>query len=67
MPPINPPRPLKVCHTCRHWIYQYKGLCERLGQGVGKFWFCEEWAETPAGNPGPQAANPGKSAASSPQ
>ena len=37
-------RPLKVCHTCRHWIYRYKGLCERLGQGVGKFWHCEDWA-----------------------
>ena len=46
MPQIDPPRPLKVCHTCRHWIYKYKGLCERLGQGVGKFWFCEDWTES---------------------
>ncbi len=45
MPQIMPPRPLKVCHTCRHWIYKYKGLCERLGQGVGKFWHCEDWTE----------------------
>lgn len=37
------PRPLKVCHTCDHWVYKYKGLCQRLGQGVGKFWYCEEW------------------------
>ncbi len=36
-------RPLKVCQTCRHWIYKYKGLCERLNQGVGKFWHCEDW------------------------
>ncbi len=51
MPQINLPRPLKVCHTCRHWIYKYKGLCERLGQGVGKFWHCEDWQEAAAGNP----------------
>ncbi len=53
MTQINPKRPLKVCHTCRHWIYRYKGLCERLGQGVGKFWYCEDWTEagTKTGNP----------------
>jgi len=45
MPEKDEKRPLKVCHTCRHWIYRYKGLCERLGQGVGKFWYCEDWAE----------------------
>jgi hypothetical protein len=37
-------RPLKICGTCRHWIYQYKGLCTRINQGVGKFWMCEHWA-----------------------
>jgi len=36
-------RPLKVCCTCRHWSYTYKGLCARLNQGVGKFWLCEDW------------------------
>jgi hypothetical protein len=36
-------RPLKVCSTCRYWIYRYKGLCTRLNQGVGKFWVCEDW------------------------
>jgi hypothetical protein len=36
-------RPLKVCYTCRHWSDQYKGLCVRLNQGVGKFWICEAW------------------------
>ncbi len=54
-------RPLKVCHTCRHWIYRYKGLCERLGQGVGKFWHCEDWAQAAPGKPG-QAENPDKAA-----
>ncbi len=42
-------RPLKVCQTCRHWIYKYKGVCERLHQGVGKFWHCEEWTAKEAG------------------
>jgi hypothetical protein len=37
------PRPLKVCATCRHWSYKYKGLCALLNQGVGKFWTCEKW------------------------
>ncbi len=37
------PRPLKVCSTCHHWSYKYKGLCSRLNQGVGKFWACEAW------------------------
>lgn len=54
-------RPLKVCHTCSHWIYQYKGLCERLGQGVGKFWFCEEWVPA-AGHHGSKAGKPEKAA-----
>ncbi len=53
MTPINPSRPLKVCHTCCHWIYRYKGLCTRLGQGVGKFWHCEDWAEA-----GPKTGKP---------
>ena len=54
-------RPLKVCHTCRHWIYQYKGLCDRLGQGVGKFWFCEEWVPA-ARHHGSKAGKPEKAA-----
>jgi hypothetical protein len=36
-------RPLKVCSTCRYWVYRYKGLCTRVHQGVGKFWICEDW------------------------
>jgi len=54
-------RPLKVCHTCGHWVYQYKGLCRRLNQGVGKFWFCEEWTEA-AGNTGTKSGNHEKAA-----
>ncbi|MFA5110657.1 MAG: hypothetical protein WC443_04550 [Desulfobaccales bacterium] len=46
-------RPLKVCSTCRHWTYKYKGLCTRLNQGVGKFWTCEEWTAA-AGHPAPE-------------
>jgi hypothetical protein len=45
MPAKKGERPLKVCYTCRYWSYQFKGLCERLGQGVGKFWICEDWCE----------------------
>jgi len=45
MPQINRPRPLKVCHTRRPWIYPYKELGEHLGQGVGKFWHCEAWSQ----------------------
>ena len=60
MPEKDEKRPLKVCHTCRHWIYRYKGLCERLGQGVGKFWYCEEWTEASKGNPQAKTGNPGK-------
>jgi len=41
-------RPLKVCYTCHHWVYRYKGLCTRLNQGVGKFWRCADWAATDA-------------------
>ncbi len=55
-------RPLKVCHTCRHWTYKYKGLCERLGQGVGKFWYCEDWEEGARGNPDSKGGKPGKAA-----
>jgi len=57
MPQIKPPRRLKVCHTCGHWIHKYKGMCERLGQGVGKFWHCEDWQET-AAKPGTKPAKP---------
>jgi hypothetical protein len=46
--------PLKVCSTCRHWSYKYKGLCSRLNQGVGKFWTCEEW-QSASNLPLPQA------------
>jgi hypothetical protein len=56
----DPNRPLKVCHTCRHWLYRYKGLCERLGQGVGKFWHCEDWV-APAGK-ATKPGNPEKAA-----
>ncbi len=34
---------LKVCCTCNFWSSRYKGFCQRLGQGVGKFWMCEDW------------------------
>ncbi len=39
---------LKVCCTCAHWSYKYKGFCHRLGQGVGKFWMCEDWSPVAA-------------------
>jgi hypothetical protein len=43
--PVNlKAQPLKVCSTCHCWIYQYKGLCTRQNQGVGRFWFCGDWA-----------------------
>jgi hypothetical protein len=55
-------RPLKVCATCRHWVYQYKGLCTRLNQGVGKFWMCEGWAaaegNAKTGKPGVATPSP---------
>jgi hypothetical protein len=43
MPTKKGERPLKVCHTCRYWSYRYKGFCQHLNQGVGRFWICEEW------------------------
>ena len=43
MPVSLKAHPLKVCSTCHHWVYRYKGLCTRLNQGVGKFWRCEDW------------------------
>ncbi len=46
MPTKKGERPLKVCHTCRYWSYKLKGFCEHLHQGVGRFWICEDWAET---------------------
>ncbi len=49
MPAKNQERPLKVCATCRFWSYRYKGFCQRLGQGVGRFWVCVDWAAA-AGN-----------------
>jgi hypothetical protein len=39
---------LKVCCTCSHWSYKYKGFCHRLEQGVGKFWMCEDWTAVAA-------------------
>lgn len=39
---------LKVCCTCRHWSYKYKGFCHRLEQGVGKFWMCQDWSPVAA-------------------
>jgi len=56
-------RPLKVCGTCRYWVYRYKGLCTRLNQGVGKFWRCEDWlaAEEPRSPAAPGADSPGSS------
>jgi hypothetical protein len=62
MPQINRPRPLKVCHTRRHWIYQYKGLGERLGQGVGKFWHWEAWSQASADQPQTHTGPPEKAA-----
>ncbi len=46
MPGKKGDRPLKVCHTCRHWSTRYKGFCARLQQGVGRFWICEDWTES---------------------
>lgn len=62
MPQINRPHLLKVCHTCRHWIYPYKGLGERLGQGVGKFWHCEAWSQVSADHPQTHTGPPEKAA-----
>jgi hypothetical protein len=39
---------LKVCCTCGYWSYQHKGFCQRLEQGAGKFWVCEDWSATAA-------------------
>ena len=52
---------LKVCLTCRYWSYKYKGLCERLNQGAGRFWICADWQavgelETASPGEGPQSA-----------
>ena len=59
MPVSLKTRPLKVCSTCHHWVYRYKGLCTRLNQGVGKFWSCEDWM---AADNQPSAAAPGAGA-----
>lgn len=46
--PQPPPRPLKVCCTCRYWTKKYKGFCDRLGQAVGKFHICAGWEDEAA-------------------
>ncbi len=43
MATVHLKRPLKVCSTCRHWTKKYKGFCDRLQQGVGKFHICAGW------------------------
>jgi hypothetical protein len=50
-------RPLKVCATCRYWSYEFKGFCQRLGQGVGRFWICADW--TPAEGKAPEGQTRG--------
>jgi hypothetical protein len=55
-------RPLKVCHTCRHWSYTHKGFCARINTGVGRFYMCEQWAAAEPQEPGKD-----KSAASGPR
>ncbi len=44
MPAKKEERPLKVCSTCQHWTPKYKGFCDRLQQGAGKFHICEGWS-----------------------
>ena len=39
---------LKVCCTCSFWSFKYKGFCQRLEQGAGKFWMCEDWSQAAA-------------------
>jgi hypothetical protein len=34
---------MKVCCTCSFWSFKHKGFCQRLEQGAGKFWMCEDW------------------------
>jgi hypothetical protein len=52
-------RPLKVCLTCRFWSTRHKGFCQRLGQGVGRFYSCTAWTmvsgPSEARAPGPLA------------
>jgi hypothetical protein len=62
MPLTNRERPLKVCGTCRFWSIKYKGFCQRLGQGVGRFWLCADW--TAEG--GDREASPERKAAPAP-
>jgi len=57
-------RPLKVCSTCCHWSYKYKGLCSRLNQGVGRFWTCQDW--TGADQPAPPSGDPEAPGAAAP-
>ena len=39
-------RPLKICSTCSYWSTKYKGFCERLQHGVGKYHRCADWQDT---------------------
>lgn len=65
MPAPKEERPLKVCSTCCFWTPKYKGFCEQLQQGAGKFWICEGWSDaveetdtlTPAAAMGKAAAS----------
>jgi hypothetical protein len=54
---ISLKRPLKVCSTCRHWTMKYKGFCDHLQQGVGKFHICAGWTEESGGR---KTAPPGE-------
>jgi hypothetical protein len=65
MPEEKEDRPLKVCYTCRHWSYTYKGFCARLRQGVGKFWMCQEWTAAAAA-PEPRKEEPAASGSVAP-
>lgn len=34
---------VKCCCTCKFWESKLKGYCTKIGQGVGKFHYCESW------------------------
>jgi hypothetical protein len=58
--PESSGKPLKVCATCSFWSYEFKGFCRRLGQGVGRFWICADWAPA-EGQPPERPDRPGAS------